>query len=265
MLLNHQMQKCKKLGWSLEFLEVPQQHIFGAVSNVILLFSVTVWRNYRHNTAVRFFPRDTQRIVNAVIVNESTLFSLTTIFVIVNDRNATPKQPMVAAVNNDIIHHEVSLAAGGSADRGQPRASPPIQRSPRRALLVAQLPSSLTGRTRIYDIVAYTKHHTVSAVLLDCSFYATPTYLNINWGRWKYGSAQVTLNVGLFSNFKVDESKSQGDITYQHRKSLYAVASLGGGAPRVTPEGKNNFCGWIYKEQWTNEVGQVEKVRVDTL
>jgi len=80
---------------------------------------------------------------------------------------------MVAAVNNDIIHHEVSLAAGGRA--GQPRASPPIQRSPRMALLVAQLPSSLTGHTRIYDIVAYTKlQHSFSgsAVALD---YATPT------------------------------------------------------------------------------------------
>jgi len=57
------------------------------------------------------------------------------------------------------------------------------------------------------------------------------------------------------------------------------VASLGrmGGPPRyvtpsrgdilqgVTPEGKENFCGQIYKEQWRNKVGQVKKVQGDTL
>ena len=28
---------------------------------------------------------------------------------------------------------------------------------------------------------------------------------------------------------------------------------------------RKKICGWIYKEQWTNEVGPVKKVRDDTL
>ena len=66
----------------------------------------------------------------------------------------------------------------------------------------------------------------------------------------------MTLNVGLFSNFKVDESKSQGDITYQHRKSLYAVASLGG-APRVTPEGKQFL--WLNLQRTVDKRGRTGK------
>jgi len=55
-------------------------------------------------------------------------------------------------------------------------------------------------------------------------------------------------------------------------KSAVSLGGWGGGTPRVTPSrgvigypnGKT-FCGQIYKESWTNEVGQVKKVRGDTL
>jgi len=51
------------------------------------------------------------------------------------------------------------------------------------------------------------------------------------------------------------------------------VASLGEGSDRPgwhpprgwQPNEKEKFCGWIYKEQWTNEVEQVKNDRGDTL
>ena len=67
-------------------------------------------------------------------------------------------------------------------------------------------------------------------------------------------------NVRKYRNILCESSFTNATVSGVTGGSVPPRDTLQGGG--VTSEGKNFFCGWICKEQWTNEVGQVKRCGV---